>query len=243
MAVRAHQGVEVHRGVLALRHFHTCSRGGHGDLRELLDVQLMADARSRRDDAHVLERLLRPLQEVIALAVALELQLHVLLHGARAARHIGDDRVVDDQVAGNLRVDLRRVAAQVRTSFAHHGEVHEHRHAREVLEQHARGAELDLAAHLACATSLNHAFGQIGSRLRALGVAQHVFEQHLQRIRKLLGALNLLKRIIGVSRIAHGKGSGELLVLHIVPSWCVSHPDIDLAEHDSAGNLAHRRKP
>ena len=61
VAVRAHQRVEVHRGVLALRRFHTCGRGGHGDLRELLDVQLMADARSRRDDAHVLERLLRPL--------------------------------------------------------------------------------------------------------------------------------------------------------------------------------------
>ncbi|WP_308261039.1 hypothetical protein, partial [Prevotella sp.] len=50
-------------------------------------------------------------------------------------------------------------------------------------------------AHLACATSLNHAFGQIGSRLRALGVAQHVFEQHLQRIWKLLGALILLNTI------------------------------------------------
>ena len=55
VAVRAHQRVKVHRGVLPFRRFHTGSRGGHGDLRELLDVQLMADARSRRDDAHVLE--------------------------------------------------------------------------------------------------------------------------------------------------------------------------------------------
>ena len=151
--------------------------------------------------------------------------------------------MVDDQVAGNLRVDLRRVAAQVRAGLAHHGKVHEHRHAREVLEQHARRAELHLAAHLARATRLDHALSQIGSRLWVLGVTQHVFEQHLQRIGKLLGTLDLLNGIVGISRIAHGQGSGELLVLHIVPSWCVSHPDIDLAEHDSAGDLAHRRKP
>ena len=92
-------------------------------------------------------------------------------------------------------------------------------------------------------TRLDHALSQIGSRLWVLGVTQHVFEQHLQRIGKLLGTLDLLNGIVGISRIAHGQGSGELLVLHIVPSWCVSHPDIDLAEHDSAGDLAHRRKP
>ena len=109
----------------------------------------MADARPRWHDTHVVEALLRPFQEVVALLVARELQLHVLRERAGAASRVRDDRVVDHQIAGDLRVDLRRIAAQLGARLAHDCEVHEHRHAREVLEQHTRRRELHLAAHLA----------------------------------------------------------------------------------------------
>jgi len=52
--------------------------------------------------------------------------------------------MVDDEGAGNVRIDLRRVSSALHHRITHGGEVHEDRHAREVLEEHARGHELDL---------------------------------------------------------------------------------------------------
>ena len=61
-----------------------------------------------------LNALLAPAQELEALAVALELELHVPLEGVGAAEDVGDHGVVDDQLGGDEGVDLRRVAAEAR---------------------------------------------------------------------------------------------------------------------------------
>ena len=183
MGISAHQRVEIH---------HRCAVGArkagrrlHDHAGELLDVQLMADALSRWHDAHVLEGFLGPFQKVVALAVALELQLHVLIHAAVAAGRIGDDRVIDDQIARHLGVDLLRVAAQIGAGLAHDGEIDEHRHTREVLEQHARRRELHFLARFACQASSHDAIGHsLGLRLRA-PAAQGIFQQHCQRERQL----------------------------------------------------------
>ena len=66
--------------------------------REVLEVDLVHDAGGWRDDAEVVERLLAPLEELVALVVALELLLRV--HGQRDARREVVDlhRVVDDEI-------------------------------------------------------------------------------------------------------------------------------------------------
>ena len=65
----------------------------------------MADAGRRRDDAEVVERLLAPAQERVALAVALVVAVGVDVEGARVAEGVDLDRVVDDQVDRDQRVD------------------------------------------------------------------------------------------------------------------------------------------
>ena len=55
------------------------------DTRQVLEVDLVHDTRARRHDAHVFERALPPLEELIALLVALELALHVVFEGAQQA--------------------------------------------------------------------------------------------------------------------------------------------------------------
>ena len=127
VAVGADQRIEIHKrkaaqfavNLLTYRAFgsfgsidnRTVRVADHCDLCELLDVQLMADTNSGRHDAHVLERTLRPLQEAIALVVALEFKRHVVGQGRRATELVGDDGMIDDQIAWNLRVDLGRIAA------------------------------------------------------------------------------------------------------------------------------------
>ena len=209
VAVGSHERVEVRHRALVVCPRHSRIIRRHDHVRELLDVQLMADARPWRHDTHVVEALLRPFQEVIALLVARELQLHVLRKRAGAAGRVRDDRVVDHQIAGDLRVDLRRIAAQLGARLAHDCEVHEHRHAREVLEQHARRRELHLAAHLARVACRHDAPGQLLGRLRALGVAQHVLQQHRQRVGKRLRTRNARHRIVGVGCAAHFKRVGK----------------------------------
>ena len=108
----------------------------------------MDDAGLRRDDLEVLERRLAPLQELVALAVAVVLQRAVEAERVLAAEVVGDDGVVDDQLGRRERVDPLRVAAEVGHRLAHGGEVDDARDAGEVLHEHAGRRELDLGVGL-----------------------------------------------------------------------------------------------
>ena len=119
-----------------------------GDARQVLDVDLVDDAGARRYDLEVVEGRLAPAQELVALAVALVLDLDVALEGVLGAEEVGDDGVVDDELGGRERVDLVGVAAEVADRLAHGGEVDDARNAREVLHDHAGGRELDLGVRL-----------------------------------------------------------------------------------------------
>ena len=73
--------------------------------RQVLEVDLVADAVAGRDDADAGERLLGPFQEGVALAVALELDLHVLAQRVRRVVHVDVDRVIDDEIDRHQRLD------------------------------------------------------------------------------------------------------------------------------------------
>ena len=96
--------------------------GEHG-AGEVLDVDLVDDAGAGRDDLEVVEGALAPAQELVALAVALVLDLDVALERLGRAEDVGDDGVVDDHLGRRQRVDLGRVAAEVGHRLAHGGEV------------------------------------------------------------------------------------------------------------------------
>ena len=82
------------------------------DLPEVLQVDLMADARARRHHANVVERLLGPAQQRVALAVAPVLELDVGLVGVRRAEQVDLHGMIDDEIDRDERVDDRRVAAR-----------------------------------------------------------------------------------------------------------------------------------
>ena len=105
---------------------------------EILKVHLMHDARGRRHRAEVRERLLAPLEELIALVVAFELLLRVDREGGLAREGIHLHAVVNHQVAGNQRVDRVGIAAELLHRIAHRGKIHHARHTREVLKDDTR---------------------------------------------------------------------------------------------------------
>ena len=104
------------------------------DVGQELEVHLVDDAGARRDDAEVGERLLRPAEERVALAVALVLAVDVDQERGIGAELVDLHAVVDDEVDRDERVDPPRVAAHLGHRVAHRGEVDDARHAGEVLE-------------------------------------------------------------------------------------------------------------
>ncbi len=149
----------------------------------------MADACTWRNDAHIVETLLRPFQEVVTFLVTREFPLHIAFERARTTGNVGDDGMVDDQVAGNLRVDLARIAPQIGTRFAHDGKIDENGHSGEVLEQDAGRAEFHFFAHCPRASCLHNASSKLARLIRILHVTQNVFKKNLESVRQLRASL------------------------------------------------------
>ena len=111
------------------------------DTRQVLEVDLVADAGVGGHDSNIGERVLRPPQQLVALAVAGELQFGVATKRVGATRYVGDDRVVDDQLDGHARVDLGRICPEGFHRVAHRGQIDDGGHAGEVLHEDTGGAK------------------------------------------------------------------------------------------------------
>jgi hypothetical protein len=94
---------------------------------------------------------------------------------------VDHDRVVDDEVDGDLRIDLGRVAAQLGDRVAHRSEVDHAGHAGEVLHQHARRAILDLAIRTLGLLPVDDRLDILARDGLAVLEAQQIFQQHLHR--------------------------------------------------------------
>ena len=133
----------------------------------------------------VVERLLAPAQERVALLVARELERGVQIGGVALDVVIDLDRVIDDELDRLQRIDLARVAAEPDDAVAHRGEIDDRGHAGEILEQHARRHERDLLLAPCDVTSHpRQRLDVVGVDEPAVLAAQQVLEQDLQRIRQ-----------------------------------------------------------
>ena len=83
--------------------------------------------------------------------------------------------------AGNERIDARGIAAEVGHRVAHRGEVDDRGHAREVLEQDARGHERDFGLGGEPGRHEARVSTSAGVDQPAAGMAERVLEQDLER--------------------------------------------------------------
>ena len=155
-------------------------------LRQIFEVDLVADAGAGRHHAEIAECLLAPFEEFVALFIALVFELDIAGERQRRAEFVDDHRMVDDQVDRHQRIDLLRIAAERCHGVAHRRQVDDRRHAGEVLHQHARRAigDLDAGGALVGEPAGDRLDAFLGDRAAVL-VAQQVFEQHLHRIGQL----------------------------------------------------------
>ena len=154
--------------------------GPHG-LRQIFEVHLVADAGARRHHAEIVEGACAPAQEGVALAVPLIFLLDIGEERGGGAECIDRHRVIDDEVDRNERIDLARVAVKRAHGVAHGGKIDHGWDAGEILHQHARGAEGDLALALPRLQPLGHAANVVGGDAAPVFMPQQIFQQHLQR--------------------------------------------------------------
>ena len=173
--IGAHQrvGISQHRRLLVIAEHHRS---------EILEVYLVHDAGIRRHDAEVLEGGLTPAQKRVSLLVALEFQQRIETECVLRSELVHLHGVVDDQVGGNQRVRELRVGAHGFESVAHGGEVDDARHAGEILEQYARGPEVDFLGRSA-GVPLRDVLDISVADSTAVFKAQQVFEEDFNGIR------------------------------------------------------------
>ena len=154
--------------------------------RQVLEVHLVHDAGVRRHDPEVVERLLAPAQEAVALPVALELDLAVEFQRIGAAEHVDLHRVVDHQFGRDQRVDLRGVAAQACTTASRIA-ARSTTHGTPVKSCSTTRAGMK-AISVSGSSFASHVGDRFDVSLRdrdAVFVAQQVLEQDLHRVRQL----------------------------------------------------------
>ena len=146
------------------------------DRRQVLQVDLVHDPGSGRHHAVVLEGLLGPAQQGVALPVALVLARHILLEGVAGPEEVDLHGVVDDQVGRHQRADARRVAAHLADAVPHGGQVHDRGHAGEVLQDDPGGHEGEVRARVGRAPG-GYGFDVFGGHIAVARVAQHILEE------------------------------------------------------------------
>ena len=152
----------------------------HG-LRNMLQIDLVTDPRSRRDDLKIGERLASPLEEFVALGIALIFDRHIVLEGGRGAELVDHHAMIDHQMYRDERIDLLRIAAERLQRIAHRGQVDHRRNPGEILHQDPCRAILDLARDPPLLEPVDHRLKVVARDGDAVLEPQQVFQQHLHR--------------------------------------------------------------
>src|SRR6202035_5635291 len=130
------------------------------------------------------ERRLTPLEERVAFAVALELELRVLFERVVAGPRVDLYGVVDDELDRLQRVDPPWVAAEFSDGVSHRRQVYDTRDAGEVLQQHAGRPVGDLFGRRRARLPGGERLCVLARHRTAIFEAHEILEQNLQRVRQ-----------------------------------------------------------
>ena len=104
---------------------------------EIFQVDLMNDARSRWYDSEIAECALPPLQEFIALHIALKFLLVINCQRNSTAIRIDLHRMIDHQIARNKRIDALGISTHPFHRTTHRSKINHTRNTSEILQDHS----------------------------------------------------------------------------------------------------------
>ncbi len=112
-------------------------------MRQVFEVHLVHDTRIGRHRPEVPESGLTPAEQRISFLIALKFEQGVDAEGLLGPELIHLHGVVDDEIHRDQRIREFRIGAHGLKCVAHDCQINDAWHAGEILEQHARGPELN----------------------------------------------------------------------------------------------------
>ena len=207
----------------------------------------MHNTAGRRYSAEVGEALLTPFEEGVALRVPVVFDVEVEVE--RVSVGTGDvhlHRVVDDQIHGHLRVDALGVATHLHHRVTKGRKVDHGGHAGEVLKDHPRGAEGNLAS-LAIGRPAGDGAHVFLADEEAVEVAQRTLEEHAHAVRKRGGVhTGSIEGVEGVVMAAEGQFAARGEGVDGRHGWATERPSITARMADlftRRRTTACRRRP
>ena len=144
----------------------------------------MHDPDAGRHESESLESLLTPFEELVALAVALELHLHVQTQRFGRAGEIDLDRVVHHEIDRHEGLDDFRIAAEFLHRAAHRREIDHEGNAGEILEDDAGHDEWNLVIGRRLRVPIRQRLDVFPPDLFAVAIAQDRLEHDANADRK-----------------------------------------------------------
>ena len=181
-------------------------------LRQIFQVNLMANTGSGGNNSKIIKSFLTPFQEIIAFAVSLILTFHVFLKSLRRAVIVHHNRVVDDQMNRIKRVNGFGRTAEIDHRVAHSGQIHNGRNTGEVLHEHAGRTVSDFVSRCLWSKPIRNSLNIFFFNGSAIFVAEKVFQKDFQRSGQFRNAFqSVLFRFfqieIGIGAAAHFEGA------------------------------------
>ena len=166
----------------------------HDTVCQVLQVHLVHDTRAGRNDRESFECLLTPLQELVALHIALELAGQVLLVRLGEPGPVHLHRVVHHQINRHKRLHIGGIGTQILHSCTHGGKVHQQRHTREVLQNNAGYCEGDFVAAGVLGIPCGEVLNILLRDFQPIAVAQQALQHNAQRNRHAVNTRKTLLR-------------------------------------------------
>jgi len=154
----------------------------HSDSAKVLEIDLVTDAGIGRDHAKIAERPLSPAEKLVALPVALELQVGIGCEGRSRAVAVHLHRMVDDKVGRLQGIDPCRIAPQAFQGRTHGGKVGDGRDSSKILEQDPGRHELDLLVREGLGMPVAELHDIIPFDRDPVLAAQEVFQKNFDRV-------------------------------------------------------------
>jgi len=148
---------------------------------QIFKVDLMNDSDARGDDLESVEGVHAPLQELITLPVAFELDFQVALQGLARAVEVHLYGVVHDEINGNQRLNEPWISAEPGNGRAHGGQIHQQGNARKVLQHDARDHEWDFLGPFGCGLPVCQRFNIFFAHPFPVAIPQNRFQHQPDR--------------------------------------------------------------
>jgi hypothetical protein len=179
-------------------------------VRQEFEIDLVADAKSGRNDAQSLEGLRAPLQEPIPLAVPAELHLRVEAECVRAAEVVDLHGMIDHQIDGHQRLDTLDVETTTCDRRTHRCQIDEQWNTGEILKEHATHDERDFCRTRGSGLPSSERFDILLTKAPAVDMTEHGFKDDAHTHGQARDASNP-KRLELRERVVRGGCSGREL--------------------------------